>query len=119
MAKPGRKPVKIDWEIVKDYLRAQCAAEGIAGILGISRGSLYGRCVKDLGMEFDELRHEMRESGKEMIRKKQFDLAAEGDKGMLIWLGKQYLGQSDKTDMTTEIKSELPVTISIKRNGTE
>lgn len=117
MAKPGRKQIKINWNLVKQYLKAQCSAEGIAGIIGVSRDTLYGRCPKDLGIGFDELRQEMRETGKELLRKTQFDLAVQGDKAMLIWLGKQYLGQSDKTDSVTEIKSDLPVTISINRSG--
>ena len=33
--------------------------------------------------------------GRASIRRKQFELAMEGDKTMLIWLGKQQLGQCD------------------------
>jgi len=32
---------------------------------------------------------------KQALRKKQIDLALSGDKTMLIWLGKNILGQSD------------------------
>lgn len=32
-----------------------------------------------------------------MLRAKQFEVALGGDKTMLIWLGKQRLGQSEKT----------------------
>ena len=31
------------------------------------------------------------------LRRKQFEIALAGNPTMLIWLGKQYLGQSDKT----------------------
>jgi hypothetical protein len=33
------------------------------------------------------------------IRRKQFEVAIKGNPTMLIWLGKQYLGQSDKNDV--------------------
>jgi hypothetical protein len=34
------------------------------------------------------------------LRRKQFEIALAGNPTMLIWLGKQYLGQSDKTAIT-------------------
>lgn len=34
------------------------------------------------------------------LRRKQVELALRGDRTMLIWLGKQLLGQSDKTQLT-------------------
>lgn len=33
------------------------------------------------------------------LRKKQIQLAMQGNLGMLVWLGKQYLGQSDKQEV--------------------
>ena len=119
MAKPGRKEVKIDWEFVKAHLKAQCSAPGIASLIGVSKETLYLRCPKDLGIKFDELRQSMRESGKELLRKKQFELAIKGHTGMLVWLGKQYLGQSDKADIKADVKMDLPVPISIVPDETE
>lgn len=34
------------------------------------------------------------------MRSTQFKLALLGDKTMLVWLGKQYLGQADKQELT-------------------
>ena len=36
------------------------------------------------------------------LRKQQFDMAMKGDVRMLIWLGKQYLGQSDNPMFSDE-----------------
>ena len=36
------------------------------------------------------------------LREKQWELAMMGNVQMLIWLGKQYLGQSDKVDNNWE-----------------
>jgi len=35
------------------------------------------------------------------IRRMQFQRASTGNTGMLIWMGKQYLGQTDKVDLDT------------------
>jgi DNA-binding CsgD family transcriptional regulator len=42
---------------------------------------------------------------KKKLRKAQLKLALEGNATMLVWLGKQMLGQSDKQEVTT---TELP-----------
>ena len=36
------------------------------------------------------------------LRRKQFEMAMDGDVRMLIWLGKQYLGQSEKPEVIRE-----------------
>jgi hypothetical protein len=41
--------------------------------------------------------HELRNSS---LRRKQFEVAMEGHPTMLIWLGKQYLDQRDKNEVT-------------------
>lgn len=44
-------------------------------------------------------------AGVASLRRKQFELAQAGDRTMLIWLGKQRLGQSEK--LTSINKTEL------------
>lgn len=43
--------------------------------------------------------HELRNAS---LRKRQFDLAMAGNAKMLVWLGKQYLGQADKIEQSAE-----------------
>ena len=40
------------------------------------------------------------------LKKKQFELALKGDVKMLIWLGKQYLGQTESPMVITEQLNE-------------
>ena len=48
-----------------------------------------------------------RSAGKMSLKRKQYDMAVNnGNVAMLIWLGKQYLGQRDKMDQT--IRDETP-----------
>lgn len=104
MAKSGRPKANIDWDKVGKYLQAQCNATGIAGLLGISTDTLYLRCKQDLNMDFTAFSELKKAEGKELLRAKQFSVAMEGDKTMLVWLGKQHLGQKDRSDVTTDDK---------------
>lgn len=43
-----------------------------------------------------------REMVKASVKRKQYEVAMQGDKTMLIWLGKQYCNQSDKVDQNVD-----------------
>jgi hypothetical protein len=90
----------IDWKRVDMYLKAQCEGTGIAAILGIHPNTLYKACEDDHKMSFSAYLATKRGEGKELLRAKQFQSAMDGDRTMQIWLGKQYLNQSDKQDQT-------------------
>ena len=110
--KPGRPKIIINWDVVASYLRAQCDTVGIAGILGISPDTLYTRCKKDNKIDYTAFSAQKKSEGKELLRAKQFTTAI-GDSAkeippnvtMQIWLGKQYLGQKDKQDITSDDES--------------
>lgn len=106
----ARPKAIIDWEEVNKHLQAQCDGVGIAGILGISPETLYRACKEIYKIGFDAYAAAKRGEGKELLRKKQYDIAMEGDKTMLIWLGKQYLEQKEKNETDIRIKEfpELP-----------
>lgn len=94
--KRGRPKVVIDWKAVDMYLKAGCSGTGIADMLGVDRKSLYNACERDNKIPFSTYSQQKKETGDDMLRAKQFDKAMKGDVGMLIWLGKQRLGQKDK-----------------------
>jgi len=50
----------------------------------------------------DEDKKELRQEQLIELRQKQFEMAMNGDVRMLIWLGKQYLGQSEKPEVVTD-----------------
>ena len=52
-----------------------------------------------------------RDEGKIRLRQYQWKAAKAGNVAMLIWLGKQLLGQSDKQEITT---TELPEGFSVE-----
>jgi hypothetical protein len=115
----ARPEANINWELVDSYLLRQCDGVGIAGILGISPETLYRHCQKDYKIGFDAYSAQKKSEGKEILRAKQYDTAVgdskksiPGNVSMQIWLGKQYLGQRDKSELTgAEGKDLIPTII--------
>lgn len=94
----SRPKANIDWKKVDNLLKAQCDGVGIAGILGIHPNTLYLAVESEFKISFSEYSAQKKSEGKELLRAKQFESAMSGDKTMLVWLGKQYLEQRDKSD---------------------
>lgn len=99
----------INWEIVDEFLEAGCTGTEISAMLGICNDTLYLRCQKEHGMGFSVYSQQKRSKGDAGLRKAQYDEAMGGDRGMLIWLGKQRLGQRDNPD--DEGKSEKAIAV--------
>jgi hypothetical protein len=108
--KRGRPKVEIDWDKVGKMLEAGCFATGIAATLGIDESTLYRRCPEDNKVDFSTYSQQKKAKGDELLRQVQYQTAVgyrdpktqkkyEPDKTMLIWLGKQRLGQSDKQEI--------------------
>ena len=95
----GRPKKKIDYNIVEELSNIQCTQEEIASVLNISVRTLQ----RD--EEFCRIYKNGMDKGKQSLRRMQWSAAKEGNTTMLVWLGKQYLGQSDKQNVTNEITS--------------
>jgi hypothetical protein len=76
----------------------------IADELGVSRDVLHDRFATEL--------RKGRAARNQSLRRAQLKAATDGNATMLIWLGKQYLGQSDKTidDYLLEAINEAGIT---------
>ena len=107
----SRPKTEIDWGKVDKYLQAQCDGSGIAGLLGIHPNTLYRLCEEKYKMSFSAYSAQKRGEGKELLRAKQSQLAMEGDKTMLVWLGKQYLEQKEKADSNVTIQERPPIIV--------
>jgi len=107
----GRPRKELDWPLF-DYLCAnQCTLEEIAAVLTVSADTVERRVIEQFGRTFAEVFEQKRKAGYASLRSKQFEIAMAGNVTMLIWLGKQYLGQSDKqiqkTDLTVRAEQQL------------
>jgi hypothetical protein len=74
------------------------SAEFCSQKLGISPDSLDRRLRERYGHGFAEYKHKIQEPLRINLMKKQYDVAMSGNTALLIWLGKQYLKQSDKVE---------------------
>jgi len=73
----------------------QASNRELAEVLGIAESSLRALLRRDPNFRADLER--ARELGKAQLRCRQWDVAMSGDVTMLLWLGRQYLGQSDQS----------------------
>ena len=93
----------IDWKQVDKWLEAGAKGTEVAAALGVNYKTLERRCFEVKKVHFGEYLKVKRECGNTKLRLKQQQLAMEGDRGMLIWLGKNRLDQSDKKETKTEL----------------
>ena len=98
----GRKKIVINWARVDAALKAGANGVQCAAMLGISFDTLSRRTNEEKNADFADYLREKREAGNEALLKAQYDGAIGGDRGLLIWLGKQRLNQSDKREVINE-----------------
>ncbi len=91
MARPA-KP--IDGELVRKLAKLGCTQEEIAEFFDCAHSVISERFRQDF--------HLGRAQSKISIRRAQMKRAMAGSDAMLIYLGKCYLGQSDRLKVTTE-----------------
>ncbi len=85
--RPKKKFTEKEIEQIKTLARCHCPDSEIAAFMECGEMTIK--------RHFGPLISEQREVGKSNIRAKQYQLAMQGDKTMLVWLGKQLLRQYD------------------------
>lgn len=94
--KGGRPRKEISQDTFEALCEIQCTLSEIAGVLRASEDTVERWCERTYELGFAECFKKFSAGGKTSLRRHQFELARKGNATMLIWLGKQYLGQSDK-----------------------
>lgn len=103
MANPeGRPPIEIDRAQFEKLCNIFCTQEDVAGFFDCSEDTILRFCHDTYGCTFEEIRGRLAGKGRVSLRRKQFEVAQSGNVTMLIWLGKQHLGQRDKQDVAVE-----------------
>lgn len=100
MARPRKE---IDQKQFENLCGLQCTKLEICGWFDITDKTLDSWCKRTYNKGFSEVYAQKREKGKISLRRAQFQLAEKGNATMLIWLGRQYLGQTDR-DNTSDSK---------------
>ena len=117
----GRKALTINWTLVDEMLSDFCNGTEVADALGIDRHTLERKIKAEFKVPLGTYKAQKRASGARTLRQKQMEIAKGGDRVMLIWLGKQYLDQSDRTDHTSKgekIPQPLNITVANQETGT-
>lgn len=91
----ARPRANLDLEQIRKLAAISCTDDEIAAVIGCTRKTLEKHARQAIA--------DGKEEGKASLRRKQWEIAMKGNPAMLIWLGKQRLGQTDKQDMTMQM----------------
>lgn len=86
-------------EAITKLASMMCTDEEIATFLGTTVDTLKNKQNNDL---FQTSKEKGQNTGRASLRRAQFKAAERGNPSMLIWLGKQYLGQKDEQITTLQ-----------------
>ena len=110
----GRPRIELDEKKVAKLAGIGCTIPEIAAVLNCSKRTLEANYRTIIAKGWEEMR--------QSVRRMQYKSAQGGSVAMQIWLGKQYLGQREKTDMTSDgaaLLNRVTVTIVGGEAGTE
>jgi hypothetical protein len=96
----GRPRVAIDWADFDRLAAVQCTLAEIAVHFEVSEDTIERAVKREQRMSFADYFRQKRKGGFVSLRRKQWELAMSGNATMLIWLGKQYLGQKDRHEQS-------------------
>lgn len=103
------RPVKeINKEQFESLCNLQCTIEEIAGFFKCNRDTVDAWCKRTYKEGFSAVYKKYSQNGKISLRRYQYKLA-EKNASMAIWLGKQWLGQTDKIEATTSFEDLTPL----------
>lgn len=107
----GRPKIEISKIEFEKLCSIQCTEEEIAGWFGCSEETIRRFCKREYKEQFCEVYKKLSSKGKISLRRTQFRIAESGNPAMAIWLGKQYLGQTDKQDLAIEGEQDYTLNI--------
>lgn len=94
----GRPRASLDqdqWRSLDIMCNAGVPQADIAEAMRVDVKTLGAICQRDRGLTFSQYRQQKKGKGRAAIAAKQFQVAMSGQVAMLIWLGKQWLGQRE------------------------
>jgi hypothetical protein len=112
----GRPEKSIDLQALEKLCALQCTQADIAGWFDVSLSTIERR---QRDPEFAAVMERGYARGRVSLRRKQMQLAEQGNATMLVWLGKQILGQRDHVDQTIGAPDGGPMQIEIIRVAVE
>jgi len=99
-------------KLIESLARIMCTEQEIADCLNTTPDTLHN---DENDAVFRIAIKKGQSQGKQSLRREQWKLAQKGNASMLIWLGKQWLGQTDKVENTTSFEDLTPLADLIKK----
>ncbi len=110
--KLGAPEKEFNWKLLDSVLQFGARLIDCSDMLELSDDTIQRRIKKEHDCTFSEYRNRKMSKMRMKLLQKQYDVAMKGNVSMLIWLGKNHLGQSDKID--ENIKSTHKVELAYK-----
>lgn len=106
MARPRKE---FNWDEFDKLCGIHATQREVADWFEMSEDTVERRIREQFDLSFAEYVKQRQAPGKISLRRKQYEMAMNGNITMLIWLGKQYLGQADKQEhgVSEEAKQAL------------
>jgi len=98
MAKMGRPVLEVDWDTLERICQYTISCEDAAFLCGVGKTTLEEKIKEKHGITFRAFREQRSARTRLNLFNKQVEIALKGNVTMLIWLGKNYLKQSDKNE---------------------
>jgi hypothetical protein len=96
---PAGRPKKIiDKDQFEDLCKIQCTLNEIASFFDCSEDHIENWVKREYKENFSDVFGKKRGTGKVSLRRTQWQEAHKGNTALLIFLGKQFLGQADKVE---------------------
>ena len=114
----GRPRKEIDSDQFEKLCGLQCTLAEIAGWFGCSEDTIERWCKRTYTAGFADAFKRFSQSGKISLRRFQFKIA-EKNAAMAIFLGKNYLGQSDRNETIISAGNPAPERLVFDFGGGE
>lgn len=88
----GRPRAELNLKLIRSLAQIGCTLTEIASIIGVNEKTIRRRASDEIEKGHNEMRT--------TLRRWQYLKAKDGNVAMLIWLGKQFLGQRERIDET-------------------
>ncbi len=111
--KAGRPEKEFDWKVLDSILQFGANLIDCSELLDVSEDTVQRKIKSEYGCTFTEYRAKKMGRMRVKLLQKQYEMAQNGNVALLIWLGKQHLGQSDKQENSIDL-SKIQINIDKK-----
>lgn len=109
----SKRPKKyLKWSTIDKLCALKCTLEEIAVKTGVTPDLIERRMRETFNISFKDYFRIKSQLGNVSLRHMQYELAKQGNPTMLIWLGKNWLGQTDKAELSVNGKVDFNVNVN-------